>query len=178
MEPVFLSHARAFGDGTHPTTAGVLAALDAIDPSLFTPKRACDMGAGSGILTLTLVSKFPCHVVAVDCEAEAVATLRENLARSPVAADRVAVVWARGFDHPAIHAAAPFDLLVMNILAEPLLGLAAEAEAHLAADGVLIVSGLLVWQETQIQAAYTGLGLELASRLLVGDWVTLVFQKP
>jgi ribosomal protein L11 methylase PrmA len=48
----------------------------------------------------------------------------------------------------------------------------------LAEDGVLILSGILQWQESQIRDAYEGLGLELASRLLLKDWVTLCFQKP
>ncbi|MFZ8477652.1 50S ribosomal protein L11 methyltransferase, partial [Staphylococcus aureus] len=83
-----------------------------------------------------------------------------------------------GFDHPQIAARAPFDLITMNILAEPLLALAAPAASHLAPGGVVIVSGMLAWQEPQIREAYQSLGLELATRLMVGDWATLGFGKP
>ena len=66
----------------------------------------------------------------------------------------------------------------MNILAEPLLRLAADADAHLASEGVLVLSGILSWQEPPLREAYASLGLELTSRLQVGDWVTLLWQKP
>ena len=61
-----LHSAQAFGDGTHPTTFGVLNALEAIDPEAFRPRVACDMGTGSGILALAMAQRFGCAVVAVD----------------------------------------------------------------------------------------------------------------
>lgn len=173
----FKAGASAFGDGSHPTTAGVLAALEAIDPSQFTPRNACDIGAGSGILSLAIARMFGCPVIATDISAQAIETLRENLVRNGVA-NGVIALQANGFNHPAINAAAPFDLIVMNILAEPLLALAADAGDTLADGGVLILSGIFQWQETEIRVAYELLGLELASRLTLGDWVTLVWQKP
>lgn len=168
---------HAFGDGSHPTTAGVLAALRAIDPAAFTPSHAIDIGAGSGILSFAVIEHFGCPVIATDIEASAITTLTENATRNGHAA-RIRALQADGFNHPTITASAPYDLITMNILAEPLLSLAHDAERHLASDGVLILSGILVWQEAQIQAAYAALGLELTSRLVIGDWVTLLWQKP
>ncbi len=176
-EFVFTSSAQAFGDGNHPTTAGMLAALESIDPTAFFPRSACDMGCGSGILTLAMLSLFDCPVVAVDISSQAIETVLKNAIHNNYN-HRVKAKQANGFSHPEIAAAAPFDLIVMNILADPLLALASEANRHLAAEGVLIISGLLQWQETQIREAYQHLGLELASRLTLGDWVTLVWQKP
>lgn len=169
--------AGAFGDGQHPTTMGVLTALEAIDPAQFQPGIACDMGCGSGILSLAMATKFGCPVIAADLEHSAVETLAANVARNGMQG-RIHAVHSDGFRHPQIQASAPYGLITMNILAEPLLQLAADAVAHLEAAGVLILSGLLSWQELQIRAAYEGLGLELASRLVVGDWVTLCYQKP
>lgn len=167
----------AFGDGAHPTTRGMLAALGAIDPGQFTPRSICDMGAGSGILSLAAARQFGCPVVAVDIARSAVEAIARNAAENGYGS-QVHAVHSDGFDHPAIRAHAPYDLILMNILAEPLLRFAAPAAACLASEGVLILSGLLQWQETPIREAYGGLGLELASRLLVGDWVTLCWQKP
>jgi ribosomal protein L11 methyltransferase len=65
----------------------------------------------------------------------------------------------------------------MNILAEPLMRLANAANQHLAPEGVMVLSGILQWQETQITQAYASLGLSLSARLVMGDWVTLVWQK-
>lgn len=168
--------AAAFGDGSHPTTRGVLEVIAGIDSMLFMPRVALDMGAGSGILSFALVEKFGCAVVAVDVERSAVTTLRDNVARNGLA-EKITALQADGFRHAQLEGR-QFNLIVMNILAEPLLRLAVEAERHLAAEGVLILSGILQWQETQIRAAYEALGLELASRAVIGDWVSLVWQKP
>ena len=169
--------AQAFGDGSHPTTAGVMAALKAIDAAEFSPRIACDMGAGSGILSFALYEKFRCPVMAVDLLAASVATLRENAIRNGCA-EVVTAVQADGFSHPYVAEAAPFDLIVMNILAEPLVGLAGDAYEHLSEEGVLILSGILIAQEERIVEAYALLGLERTLRIVIGDWVTLVWQKP
>jgi ribosomal protein L11 methyltransferase len=169
--------AGAFGDGNHPTTAGVMAALEAIDPAAFTPQSACDMGCGSGILTVAVAQLFSCPVVAADLMESAVRATEENAAANGCAM-WVHPVHSDGFNHPEIQKYAPFDLIVMNILAEPLLALAKAAADALAPGGVMIVSGLFQWQEAQIREAYQSLDLELASRLTIGDWVTLVWQKP
>jgi ribosomal protein L11 methyltransferase len=176
-EPItFAAGAQAFGDGQHPTTKMVLAALEAIDAKIFTPRIACDMGCGSGILSLSIATKFHCKVVAVDLLRESVEATRENAARNQLVS-HVHPVHSDGFRHADIDAHAPFDLIVMNSLAEPLLGLAADAYARLAPGGVLILSGIFVWQETQLREAYQSLGLELTQRLALKDWVALVWQK-
>jgi len=169
--------ARAFGDGSHPTTQGALAALEGIDPAMFTPRNACDMGAGSGLTALAIHHHFRCPVIAADIMADAVATLRDNIAATGTA-HAITPVHSDGFSHPAITQAAPYDLILMNILAEPILRHAATLDAHLAEGGVAILGGILTWQEQPIVDGYHGLGMELTSRLTIGDWVTLVFQKP
>ena len=169
--------AHAFGDGNHPTTRMVLAALSAINPTEFNPRLACDMGAGSGILSCAIARQFACPIIAVEMERQAIETLRANAVANGMES-RISAIHADGFRHADIAPHAPFDLLVMNILADPLLMLAADAEANLASGGVCIISGLLLWQEAQIREAYVGLGLELAERLSMGDWVCLIWQKP
>jgi ribosomal protein L11 methyltransferase len=200
------ANARAFGDGQHATTKLMLAAIAAIDPKEFTPRVACDMGCGSGILSLAIAQKFHCPVVAVDVLRESVEATRANAAANgfachpgsphlgrhrdlpPLAACHssgdpgtragMTVIHSDGFRHPDIAPHAPFDLIVMNILAEPLLALAADAYDALAPAGVLIVSGVFVWQEMQTLRAYEGLGLERTERLQLDDWLALVFQRP
>lgn len=169
--------ANAFGDGTHPTTAGVLTALEAIDPEHFSPGIACDMGCGAGLLALAITTKFGCPVVAVDVERQAIETVQVNAVHNGLEG-RLIPIHSDGFRHPEVHSRAPYGLITMNILAAPLLSLAADADAMLEQGGVLILSGILQWQEEPIREAYTGLGLELATRLVLGDWVTLCFQKP
>ena len=166
----------AFGDGAHFTTQSVLTAIEAIDSEAFTPKNACDIGCGSGILALAIAKKFPCPIFCSDIEAVSVATTKENATQNGLA-DRLTVVQADGFHHPIIWQNGPYDFIVMNILAQPLLRLADTAERYLSAGGVMILSGMMLWQEKPIRAAYEGFGLELTSRLTGSDWVTLVYQK-
>jgi ribosomal protein L11 methyltransferase len=173
----FAAGAQAFGDGAHPTTRGVLEALLLIDPEAFAPRMACDVGAGSGIIGFAIIERFGCPVVAVDVAASAVATLKENAARNGVES-LLMVAQADGFAHPDIVARAPYDLITINILAEPVRRLGAEAERLLANGGVVIVSGILLAQEALIVQAYQSLGLELTARLVIEEWVTLVWQKP
>lgn len=166
--------ADAFGDGSHPTTEGMLAAIEAIDSAQFSPRTVCDMGCGAGLLAMRAAQRFHCTVIAADIEHSAVEATRENALKNKLPVD---AVHSDGFKHPDIHAHAPYDLILMNILADPLLSLTHDAVAHLADEGVLIMSGMLVWQQENIINAYQVLGLGLAHRIQIGDWVTLVWQK-
>jgi ribosomal protein L11 methyltransferase len=168
--------ASAFGDGNHPTTAMMLMALEALDAAQFHPRRICDMGAGSGILAIRAAQKFShATVLAVDSARSAVDAIGTNAAANQV--PRVLPVHAESFRHPTLAAQAPYDLILMNILAEPLLALAADAVAALNHEGILILSGILVWQQEQVIDAYQTLGLDLTHRLQQGDWVALLWVK-
>lgn len=173
---IFTAGSHAFGDGNHPTTRGVLEAFGLIDPEAFSPAMACDMGAGAGLLSFAMAERFGCPVIAVELDRAAVAVLKENIDANHLT-DTIMAVHADGFDHPSIATHAPYDLLVMNILPEPLRRLAGAAEAHLAAGGVLILAGIMIANESLIIQAYQSLGLELTGRIVIGDWVTLVWQK-
>ena len=166
----------AFGDGKHPSTSMILQALEALDASQFRPRSICDMGAGSGILAIRAAQKFPqAIVVAVDMEARAVVAIGENARVNHVPG--ILAVHADSFRHPQITAHAPYDLVLMNILAEPLLALAHEAVAALNHEGILILSGVLAWQQEQIIDAYQRLGINLTHRLQQGNWVALLWVK-
>lgn len=171
-----MAGAAAFGDGSHPSTRGVMEALARIDPAAFTPRHACDIGAGSGIISFAIAQKFGCPVLATDIAKSAVETLKENITQNNGTA--ITPIHADGFAHPEIAARAPFDLMVMNILPEPLLKLAGAANTHLAEGGVLILSGILLSKELIIIQVYQMFELELTTRIVIGDWVTLLWQKP
>lgn len=167
--------AAAFGDAQHPTTALLLTALEAIDTAEFQPAHILDMGCGSGILALRAAQKFPqARVIAADIARSAVEATRENAAHNQL---DITVLHSDGFRDPTIAAHAPYDMLFMNILAEPLLQLAHAAITHLAEEGVLMLSGILAHQETAVRDAYEGLGLALAHRLSTPEWVALIYQR-
>lgn len=164
----------AFGDAAHPTTRLLLSAIEGIEG--LTPARICDIGCGSGILSLRARQRWPdAEVLACDLERSAVEAAAANAAANGLT---ITCLHADGFRHPAIAASAPYDLILMNILAEPILRLLADAHRHLAPEGLLMLSGLLTWQQQPILEAAEGLGMERAYRLTQGDWVALLLRRP
>ncbi len=166
---------KAFGDGSHPTTQMLLHAIEAMAGEA--PERALDMGCGSGILSLAIAQKWPkCLVTAVDIEHESITATRANAAAAGVAA-RIHALQADGFSHPDIAASGPYDLLVMNMLAAPLVRLAADIPAHLAAQGVVMISGILGHFMPAVDAAYQQVGLAPMHRLRSDDWCAAIWGR-
>ena len=173
--PLLVDAATAFGTGEHPSTAGCLMALERLDRR-GRPRRALDMGCGSGILALAMAKLWHCPVQAADIEAESVRVAQFNARRNGVAA-LVQAVRSNGYRHAAIAQAGPYDLIAANILARPLSAMAADLARHLAPDGVAVLSGLLRNQEPLVLAAHRLAGLHLADRIIVGPWSTLVLRR-
>lgn len=164
----------AFGTGTHPTTRGCLTAIDEIGRD-GAPRSAIDVGCGSGILAIALAAVARAPVLACDNDPVAVQVTQENAAINGVA-DRIVAVQAEGLDSDVIRRRAPFDLIVANILAQPLIELAPSLAAALQAGGQVVLSGLLNTQAEAVAAAYRARGLSLQQRLEIGDWSTLVLK--
>jgi ribosomal protein L11 methyltransferase len=80
-------------------------------------------------------------------------------------------------DHPRLAARAPYDLLIANILAGPLIALAPALAGALAPRGRLILAGLLGHQAEAVASAYWARGMRMVARLDRGDWPTLVMRK-
>ncbi len=166
----------AFGTGRHETTRGCLLAMQSLSKRR-TVERVLDMGCGSGVLAMAAAKLWPCRVLAVDNDAPSLAVAQENL-RSNGVADCVRVQFSDGFRRAAMAAAGPYDLILANILAEPLCRMARDLYRHLAPGGVAVLSGLLVGQEQAVIARYRDAGLRLVRRYHLGDWSTLVLQAP
>lgn len=115
--PILMEAGLAFGSGEHATTQ---LCLEAIDRLARTHRfaRVLDLGCGSGILAIAAAKARPCRVWAIDNDPIAVRVARENVVRNGVA-DRVRVLLCEGLKRPAARRAAPFDLLLANILADP-----------------------------------------------------------
>jgi ribosomal protein L11 methyltransferase len=86
------------------------------------------------------------------------------------------VVFARGFAAPAFRARKPFDLVLANILANPLKALALPMRQHLAPGATVILSGLLPAQANGVIAAYRAVGLVLVRRLEQEGWTSLLLR--
>jgi ribosomal protein L11 methyltransferase len=164
---------QAFGTGHHGTTAGCLLAIDRIARTRRIA-NALDIGTGSGVLAIAIAKATKGRVLASDIDPVAVRVARENI-RLNGGACRVRAVAAGGLGKRVFKSSAPYDLIVANILAEPLMALAPQICRHLAPGGTLVLSGLLPGQRARIVAAYRGQGLPVLRAFVLAGWLTLVF---
>jgi len=173
---------RAFGTGHHETTNGCLAMLDRCRTIGSRFGNIADIGTGTGLLAFAARSLWPqAYVTASDIDPASVDVSRENahINRVPLgmAPGQIALYEAAGVDHPAIMARAPYDLLIANILAGPLIELAPSLCALVEPGGTIILAGLLDTQEQRVLAAYRRQGMRLADRTNIGQWPTLRLRK-
>jgi ribosomal protein L11 methyltransferase len=171
--PILIDAATAFGTGEHATTRGCLLALEMV---VQRPRRILDMGCGTGILSIAAAQRWRRPVLACDIDPEAVRVARINARRNHVARLVRAKV-ASSYGDAAIARRAPYDVIFANILARPLMEMAADLARVLAPGGHAILSGLLARQEAAVLAAHRAQGLYLRARIPLEGWHTLVVAK-
>lgn len=165
----------AFGTGHHETTSGCLTALEWMKQVGYKPDNALDLGTGTGVLALAADRLWRIPVIATDIDPVAIEVTRENL-RLNGGQMRIRPLVAEGFAHAAISAAAPYDLIIANILSGPLTQLAPGIRAHAAPGGKALLSGLLRTQELVVLAFYRALGFRLERRWRLGPWSVLLLS--
>ena len=167
---------QAFGTGHHGSTAGCLAVID----RLIRRRRfvnPLDLGTGSGVLAIALAKTLRTNVLASDIDPLAVRVASEN-ARHNSVGHCVQVIAAADMDHREIRARAPYDLIVANILAGPLVKLAPQIAPALARGGTLVLSGLLPSQRERVVAAYGAQGVPLMRAQVHDGWAVLELRRP
>jgi ribosomal protein L11 methyltransferase len=167
--------ALAFGTGHHGTTRGCLLLLDHVLKSA-RPVRILDLGTGTGVLAIAAAKALHRAVLASDIDPPSVAVAAEN-ARLNEVGDNVRVIRATGFAAPDFAQAGPFDLVLANILANPLRQLAGPMARHLAPGARVILSGLLTHQAPAVIAAYRARGLVPLRHLRIEGWSSLLLRR-
>ena len=173
---------RAFGTGQHETTSGCLIALSRLKDGGASFANLLDLGTGTGLLAFAALKLWPAaRAIASDIDPVAIEVSEENAAINGMTLGRtrgrVELAVAAGLDHPRLKARAPYDLIIANILAGPLIELAPSVAAAIAPGGRLLLAGLLDHQAPAVAAAYRREGLMLTGRIDRGEWPTLVMRK-
>lgn len=174
--PIEIDAGVAFGSGDHATTQSCLQAIDRL-AGRRRFRRVLDVGCGSGVLAIAAAKCWPARILAVDNDPIAVRVAAHNLEINGVAAYARAVV-ADGYRHALVRRKAPFDLILANILADPLIEFAPALHRHLAPGGHAVLSGLLDRQAAAVLAAHARHGLRLVGRIDQGPWVALILRRP
>lgn len=165
----------AFGSGEHESTRGCLLALDWLARRR-RPRRVLDVGTGSGILAIAAAKTWPCRAVAVDIDRIAVAVAAENASLNGVAT-RVSVVFGDGCRSLLVRRAGPYDLVLANILADPLIAMAPELRDGLRPGGHAVLSGLLDRQAPRVIRAFLARGFHPVRHIELGRWSTLILRR-
>lgn len=165
----------AFGTGHHGTTAGCLEMLESVVEAE-RPANALDLGTGSAVLAIALARLAAIPVLATDIDPVATGVAAANVRLNGVT-ELVDTATATGFDHPVFTERGPFALVVANILAGPLIGIAPDMAAHLRPGGSVVLSGILDRQEEAVLAAYLAQGFRHVRTLHREGWATIHLKR-
>ncbi|MEM9500888.1 MAG: 50S ribosomal protein L11 methyltransferase [Pseudomonadota bacterium] len=175
--------AVAFGTGQHQTTAGCLGMLGRLMRAGIRPRNIADIGTGTGLLGFAALALWPrAKVTASDIDPVCAPVVEDNAALNdvPIGAHpgAMTMVIADGMDDPLLQLRGPYDLLIANILAGPLVEFAADFAKAVNPGGSVIVSGLLAKeQEATVRRAYRRAGFRPTGRIQNGDWAVLWFKR-
>lgn len=162
---------QAFGTGHHGTTAGCLEMIADVTRAE-RPRNALDLGTGSGVLAIAVRRLLPIPVLATDIDPIAVRVAKENARRNGIVSG-IEFRVAPGFHSTAFGKYGPFDLIIANILARPLMKMAPQLVANLSGGGSVILSGILASQRWKVIAAYNSAGLKHVRTIWRNGWVTI-----
>lgn len=180
--PFEIDASLAFGTGQHATTSGCLEALDLLATNSCSYTNIADIGTGTGLLAFAALALWPrARCVATDIDSVAIDVARDNAAINHVTlghgAGELLLAVADGMESPILAARAPFDLLIANILAGPLIELAPAFARAVAPGGTAMLAGLLDTQADAVSSAYASEGMEL-QQCGPGEWPVLVLWAP
>ena len=173
---------QAFGTGHHATTEGCLAMLATMKARGMVVRNLADIGTGTGLLAFAGLALWPrALTTASDIDPVCTGVVEANAHANDVSlgAGRGALtmVVAAGMDDALLQARGPYDLLIANILAGPLVELAPDFADAVPAGGSVLLAGLLETQEPTVRAAYRRAGFRLAARMVNGDWSILWLRR-
>lgn len=179
---ICIDASQAFGTGHHETTLGCLESLDRLKRNGQYYRNIIDVGTGTGLLAFAVHHLWPiAQIIASDIDPVAIQVSEENAAVNGIAIGTmphaIKLLASNGLDHAAIGRRAPYDLIIANILAGPLIALAPQFANAAAPNTVLILAGLLKAQQSDVVHAYIRAGFRLRDVRVENEWPCLTFVK-
>ena len=169
-KPIVLDPGLTFGTGAHPSTQMVMETMeDAIKPGW----KCLDLGSGSGILSLAALRLGAASAVGIDIDPKAEDIARENAAYNGFAAPEFTALTGNVTEDKELMdklAAQEYDLVLVNIVADVIIGLAPILPAFLTEKSLLICSGILDIRLEEVTAALEAAGLKILSIQQKEDW--------
>src|SRR5579863_9182444 len=169
-----LDPGMAFGTGVHPTTR---MCLEQVERRVHAGMRIIDVGTGSGILALAAAKLGAAYVYCIDNSTVAVESATANVAVNDLS-DRVHVVLGLLDEAEAAHNTCAFDMVLVNIIAHIIGGMASQLAQVLKPGGLLIASGIIETRRPDAEQPLLEAGLELIEQTMTDDWLVLVMRKP
>ncbi|WP_417622151.1 50S ribosomal protein L11 methyltransferase [Parasphingorhabdus sp.] len=182
LASICIDAGQAFGTGHHETTMGCLQSLDRLKRTGHRFRNIADVGTGTGLLAFAAHHLWQsAKIIASDIDPVAVTVTGENARRNAIALGNghghIRLVQSNGLDHPALKQRAPYDLIIANILAGPLVALAPQIAGASRAGTVLILAGLLTGQKAEVVRAYVREGFRLRYAQVDNEWPCLTLIK-
>jgi ribosomal protein L11 methyltransferase len=169
--------ATAFGS-EHQTTKGCLQAISDISRlAAAKPQKVLDVGTGSGILAIAAAKIWPAtHIVAVDIDSESVLVATQNAVDNGVE-KQINVALSDGYQAELVQKNAPYDVILANILARPLIAMASDMATSLKKGGFAVISGFIEDQVEWVLDAHEKYGLHLKKMYREDGWCAALLEK-
>lgn len=168
--------ATAFGS-EHQTTKCCLQGISDINKTIGSAKKILDVGTGSGILSIAAAKIWKnAQIVAVDIDDESVEVAKQNAIDNGVE-KQMTVAYSDGYSSAIVQQNAPYDVILANILARPLIAMAKDMAENLKIGGYAVISGFIDEQVDWVVGEHQKFGLELQKVYEMDNWRAALLKR-
>ena len=173
---LLIEASMAFGTGHHGTTRGCLLAINKLIIDGYSPENIIDIGCGTGVLAMAASKTWNSYIIATDVDPTAIEVAQKNLVANELQ-NNIECINADGLNHTILRDRAPFDLILANILKNPLIEMAEDFCKSCTVEGIIILSGILNEQYNEVLKVYVEKNFKVINNISLEGWTTLTLRK-